>query len=102
MPGLGTRDNRGERPYVINYVRGGRVLSDSAPTLNAALARISVRLAKRHNKGEQAQVYLHGVLVYDTSNKDHAPTLGIEAYNARGDGGPVAERPHYPPYFFDL
>lgn len=70
MPGLGTRDSRGERPYIINYVRGDRVLSDSAPTLNAALARISARLAKPHNKSEQAQVYLRGSLVFDTS----APT----------------------------
>jgi hypothetical protein len=66
MPGLGTRDSRGERPYVINYVRGERVLSDSAVTLAGAKARIGARLAKRHNRGEKAQVYRGGKLVLET------------------------------------
>ena len=66
MPGLGTRDNRHERPYYINYVRGGRALGDSATTLESAKARIAARLAKRHNRGERAQVYRDGKLVFET------------------------------------
>lgn len=64
MSGLGTRDNRHERPYVISYVRGPRRLSDSARTLDAAKARCAARLAKRHNRGEVAEVWYMGQLVH--------------------------------------
>ncbi len=63
MAGLGRRDSRGERPYVIAYVRGDRKLYDSARTLDDAQTRIAARLAKRHNKGEVAHVYKSGRLI---------------------------------------
>ena len=62
----GTRDNKSERPYVITYIRGARKLSDSAVTLDGALARISCRLAKRHNRGEIAEVWHCGRLIHTT------------------------------------
>lgn len=72
MSGLGRRDNRHERPYVIAYIRpDGRKLYDSARTLDDARARIDARLAKRHNRGETATVHLGGKLVLDTA----APTI---------------------------
>ena len=63
MPGLGRRDNRHERPVRIEYVRGTRVLGDSARSLEDALARVSARLAKRHNRGEHARLYRGGKLI---------------------------------------
>lgn len=63
MPGLGRRDNRHERPYVIAYVRGDRKLYDSARNLEDAVDRADARLAKRHNKGEVAHIYRSGKLV---------------------------------------
>jgi hypothetical protein len=67
--GIGRRDNKSERPYVIAYVRGLRRLSDSAVTLEGAMARISERLAKRHNKGEVAEVWFCGKLVHSTATE---------------------------------
>ena len=52
--------------YGINYIKGERALLDSAPTLEAAKAKIENRLAKRHNKGESAEVYFRGELVFAT------------------------------------
>lgn len=60
---LGKRDNRHERPYRIDYVRGTRVLGDSARTLDDAVARADARLAKRHNRGEVARIYRNGKLI---------------------------------------
>lgn len=67
MSRLGTRDQRHERNYVINYVRGTRVLGDSARSLDAAKARIQARLSKRHNKGEVGRVFLNGKLVLEVA-----------------------------------
>jgi hypothetical protein len=64
MAALGTRDNRHERPYNIAFFRGERVLLDSARSLESAKARVAARLAKRHNRGERAEIYLHGQLVF--------------------------------------
>lgn len=55
---MGRRDNKGERPYHIVYIKGTRRLHDSAATLDGAKARIAFRLSKRHNKGETAEVWL--------------------------------------------
>lgn len=66
MSNLGTRDNRHERPYRIEYVRGTRILGDSARSLDGAKARAEARLAKRHNRGETARVWLDGKLVWDS------------------------------------
>lgn len=63
---LGKRDNRHSRPYIIRYIKGDRVLSDSARSLDDAKARISNRLAKRHNRGERAEVYRNRQLVHET------------------------------------
>lgn len=63
MAGLGTRDNRNERPYLIEYSRGGRVLMDSARSLESAVARCKARLSKPHNKGETCRIYLRRELV---------------------------------------
>lgn len=62
---LGRRDNRHERPYRIDYVRvlDGRVLGDSARTLDDARVRIEARLSKRHNKGEIGRIYLRGKMI---------------------------------------
>jgi hypothetical protein len=54
------------RPYVIAYLKGDRRLGDSARTLEGAKARIEARLSKPHNRGERAQVYLRGALVFET------------------------------------
>jgi hypothetical protein len=62
--GIG-REARGI-PYVITYVKGERQLADSADTLDAAKARISARLAKRHNRGEHALVHYRHKLVFDS------------------------------------
>ena len=79
MPGLGTRDNRGERPYVIAYVRGDRKLYDSATTLEGARARIERRLSKRHNRGEVGHIYLGGKLIREISrNSAGGWTTGID------------------------
>ena len=51
------------RPFIIAYVRGDRRLADSAETMDGAKARIAARLAKRHNKGEKAEIYLRGQLI---------------------------------------
>lgn len=67
MAGLGTRDNRGpDRPYIITYERGERKLYDSARSLDDAKLRIAIRLAKRHNRGEVANVYLRHELVFSS------------------------------------
>lgn len=66
MTTLGSRDGKGERPYVIVYVRGTRRLSDSAINCEGALARIRTRLAKRHNKGETAEIWYCGKRIYST------------------------------------
>lgn len=65
MSGLGRRDNRHERKYMIAYVRkrDGRKLYDSARTLDDAVARSEARLAKRHNRGEVAEIYAAGKLI---------------------------------------
>ena len=67
---LGRRDNRHERKYVIAYVRkrDGRKLYDSARTLDDAVARSEARLLKRHNRGEQAEIYVAGKLVATLTN----------------------------------
>ena len=52
------------RPYIIAYIRGDRRLGDSAQTLDGAKARIERRLAKRYNRGERAEVFCGGALVY--------------------------------------
>lgn len=54
------------RPFIIAYVRGDRRLGDSAQTLEGAKARINARLAKRHNRGERAEVYTSGKLIFST------------------------------------
>jgi hypothetical protein len=56
-----------DRPYIIAYIKGDRRLADSACDLDAAKARIAARLAKRHNKGERAEVYCNHVLVFSTN-----------------------------------
>lgn len=59
MAGLGKRDNKGERPYLIAYVRSnGRRLSDSARSLEDAHARIAARLSKPQNRREHAEIWL--------------------------------------------
>lgn len=72
MPGLGRRDNRHERKYVIAYVRqtvhGTKTLYDSARTLDDAVARSEARLSKRHNRGEAAEIYIAGKLVATLTN----------------------------------
>lgn len=65
---MGRRDNKGERSYVIAYIRGERRLADSAASLESAMARIDARLAKPHNRGERAEVRLHGELIFSTAN----------------------------------
>jgi hypothetical protein len=67
---MGRRDNKGERPYVITYIKGARRLSDSAITLDGAKTRIAARLAKRHNKGEIGRVYFQGSMVFSTDPTD--------------------------------
>ena len=67
---LGRRDNRHERPYRIDYIRGERVLYDSARSLEDAKARIATRLAKRHNRRERARVVLRGITVFETGLED--------------------------------
>lgn len=54
-------------PYIITYIKGDRRLSDSARDLDGAKARIASRLAKRHNRGERAEVYHRHQLVWSTS-----------------------------------
>ena len=54
------------RPYSIEYIKGARLLRDSAPTLGMAKQRIAVRLAKRHNKGEDARVWFRGEVIWST------------------------------------
>jgi hypothetical protein len=95
--GLGRRDNKSERPYVINYIRGQRRLSDSAVTLDGALARISERLAKRHNKGETAEVWHCGERVYTTTiAADHTPALVASLTDVLELGCSPQAVPHHP------
>lgn len=51
-------------PYIISYIKGDRRLADSARSLGAAKAKIEARLAKRHNRGERAEVYHRHELVF--------------------------------------
>lgn len=63
---MGKRDNHGDRPYAIAYIKGERRLADSAKTLDGAMARVVVRLAKRHNRGERAEIWFNGALVFSS------------------------------------
>lgn len=51
-------------PFVIVYIKGDRRLNDSARDLDGAKARVAARLAKRHNRGERAEVYFKHELVF--------------------------------------
>jgi hypothetical protein len=69
MTGLGSRDNQRQHPYTITYMRGDKLRSrDTAPSVDGAKFRIEKRLAKRHNKGEVARVFLGHELVFQTPN----------------------------------
>lgn len=61
-----SRNQLTSAPFVITYIKGDRRLSDSARDLEAAKARIATRLAKRHNKGERAEVHHRHQLVFST------------------------------------
>lgn len=52
-----------DRPYIIAYIRGERRVADSAVTLEHAKTLIARRVAKRHNRGERAEVFRGGMLV---------------------------------------
>ena len=56
----------GGAPYVITYIKGERRLSDSARDIDSAKARIASRLAKKHNKGERAEVHHKHALVFSS------------------------------------
>jgi hypothetical protein len=50
-------------------MRGDKLRSrDTAPSVDGAKFRIEKRLAKRHNKGEVARVFLGHELVFQTPN----------------------------------
>ena len=68
---MGTRDNKGERPYVLAYLKPGALygVSDSAGTIDDARARAANRFAKRHHQNEIAKIYLHGSLVETVNAK---------------------------------
>lgn len=55
--------------FEIAYVKGDRRLRDSATTLDAAKARVEARAAKKHNRGEHAEVFYAGNLVFSTATK---------------------------------
>jgi hypothetical protein len=55
--GIGDHRRQTERPYYIRYIKGDRQLSDTATTLEFAKERVAARLAKKHNKGERAEVW---------------------------------------------
>lgn len=51
----------------IEYWKCGRMLRDSAQSLEMAKAKIAARAAKQHNRGETARVYdLRRNLILDT------------------------------------
>jgi len=54
--------------YIIEYIKGDRRLRDCARSMDGAKARITARLAKRHNKGERAEVYRNHTLVFSTQS----------------------------------
>lgn len=67
MTRLGSRDNRHERPYLIEYSLGDRVLRDSGRSLEDAVSRCDARLAKPRNRNETCRIYLRGQLVQTVS-----------------------------------
>lgn len=77
----GQASNQQFRPYSIEYIKGDRLVRDSARSLEGAKALIAARLAKRHNRGEVARVLFRGEVVHTSyglfkTNQEFAAVYG--------------------------
>lgn len=59
--GIGNHRKQTDRPYYIYFLKGAQRIEDRLPesvtTLEFAKERVATRLAKKHNKGERAEVW---------------------------------------------